>query len=235
MSCQKQNSSCNKITTLRGWPRYKQSYIQKSCTRIYSETTMSPCIDLVAPPRANQRTDKNTATQHWGRILPSGSVNTSTTYHKKILGLMSVECAWLPHSHQHGRDGVLDVAIGGSSQELPEAALRQLHRAFLLLLWRLQRRGGAAGGERCRWEREERSRGGRGREWKREREQWEEARVWNQFDSITQRLNFFTQKKKHSADCCVTAAFAPDATFPSAVCLQWKLSDRVARRVCTHW
>lgn len=37
-------------------------------------------------------------------------------------------------SHQHGRDGILDVAIGGSPQQLPEAALRQLHRAFLLLL-----------------------------------------------------------------------------------------------------
>lgn len=73
----------------------------------------------------------------------------SRTIHKKRTDLVHRRVCGVA-SHQHGCDGILDVAIGGSSQELPEAALRQLHRAFLLLLRRLQRRGGAAGRERCR-------------------------------------------------------------------------------------
>lgn len=61
-------------------------------------------------------------------------------------------------SHQDRCDGILDVAIGGSSQQLPEAALCQLHRALLLLLRRLQRWRRAAGRERCRWESKNQSR-----------------------------------------------------------------------------
>ena len=72
---------------------------------------------------------------------PENEQNTKEGITERVLGAVL---------HQHGRDGVLDVAIGGSSQQLPEAALRQLHRALLLLLRRLQRRGGAAGRERGR-------------------------------------------------------------------------------------
>lgn len=68
--------------------------------------------------------------------------------------------------HQHGRDGVLDVAIGSSSQQLPEAALGQLHRAFLFLLWCLQWRRGAADQEWCRW----------GKEWRGKKTR----RMWNE-------------------------------------------------------
>lgn len=45
--------------------------------------------------------------------------------------------------HEDGSDRVLDVAVGGSAEKLPETALRQLGRAFLLLLGGLQRRRGA--------------------------------------------------------------------------------------------
>lgn len=76
---------------------------------------------------------------------PSGLVNTPITTTPNSDRLLCAE--ELTDSHQHGRDSVLDVPVSGSSQELPETALRQLNRAFLLLLRRLQRRGGAAGGQ----------------------------------------------------------------------------------------
>lgn len=90
MSCQKQNYSCNNITTLQGWPQYKQTYIQKSCTRIYSDNYVTlhwPCRAPLGPISTQIKTLQHST---WGRILPSGSVDTSTTYHKKMLGLMSV-------------------------------------------------------------------------------------------------------------------------------------------------
>lgn len=52
--------------------------------------------------------------------------------------------------HEDGRDGVLDVAVGGAPKQLPEAALRQLHGTLLLLLRRRAagRRKGASEGRR---------------------------------------------------------------------------------------
>lgn len=116
---------------------------------------------------------------HWIAFRPSGSVNIpiTTPNNDRVLRVEEVT-----DSHQHGRDGVLDVSVSGPSQELPETALRQLNRAFLLLLRRLQRRGGAAGEESDagRWrkekkkKREERKeRGAEGCE--RSEKGWEEA------------------------------------------------------------
>lgn len=49
-----------------------------------------------------------------------------------------------PNLHEDGFDGVLDVAVRRPAQQLPQAPLRQLRGALLLLLRGLQRRGGAA-------------------------------------------------------------------------------------------
>lgn len=49
-----------------------------------------------------------------------------------------------PNLHEDGFDGVLDVAVRRPAQQLPQAPLRQLRGALLLLLRSLQRRGGAA-------------------------------------------------------------------------------------------
>lgn len=46
--------------------------------------------------------------------------------------------------HEDRLDGVLDVAVRCSAQQLPQTPLRQLRRTLLLLLSGLQRRGGAA-------------------------------------------------------------------------------------------
>ncbi len=49
--------------------------------------------------------------------------------------------------HKHRGDCVLDVAIGGTAQQFPKAALCQLGWAFSLLLTGLQRGGRATAEE----------------------------------------------------------------------------------------
>lgn len=80
-------------------------------------------------------------------------------------------------------------------------------------------REGGRGEEGCK----ENEEGRRGRERERETE-----RVQNQFDSIALTVPprlYFSFDTKKTPDCCVTAALAPDLTFPSGVRLQRKLSD----------
>lgn len=94
-------------------------------------------------------------------------------------------------------------------------------------------------GGKSREEREERE-GGEGESWgergvrtargRTERRAKSLKSIWFNNTNISTEAQFLTQK--HSVDCCVTAALAPGVTFPSAVCLQWKLSDCVGCHMC---
>lgn len=198
---------------------------------------------------------KSAVILHRIAFRPSGLVNTPpppTTTTPNNDRLLCVEEG--TDSHQHGRDGVLDVPVSGPSQELPETALRQLNRAFLLLLRRLQRRGGAAGRESDagRWRgkkkdrREKRAGGGPGVEGcERSEKGWEEA-IWEGATRGSRERESLKSISFNKTNTCTKASFslflinAPDcwitvsfASNPSAVCLQVKI--KWLHHVRTHF